>query len=194
MKKQVFQIQIALKGFKPKIWRRLLVPSDLLLSDFHLIIQTSMGWTNSHLHQFIKNETFYTVRMQDDDMWDEMDNVDYSKMKISDLLKNEKDRIIYEYDFGDGWEHELILEKVLPIDDKMNYPVCLKGAMNCPPEDCGGVWGYADMLEVLKQPDHKEYESYMEWLGDEFDPEYFDKEKVNDLLKKRDFGCFDPYE
>lgn len=191
MTKKVYQIQVALKGFKPKIWRRLLIPSDLLLSDFHKIIQTSMGWTNSHLHQFIKNRTFYTMKMQDDDFWNEMDNVDYKSIKISDLLRKEKEKIIYEYDFGDGWEHDIILEKLLPIDDKINYPVCLKGKMNCPPEDCGGVWGYSDMLEILKQPDHEEYESYIEWLGDEFNPEYFDKDEVNELLREKDYGSFE---
>lgn len=191
MTKKIYQIQIALKGFKPKIWRRLLIPSDLLLSDLHKIIQTSMGWTNSHLHQFNKNRTFYTVRMEGDDFWEEMDNVDYKSIKISDLLKKEKEKIIYEYDFGDGWEHDIILEKLLPIDDKINYPVCLKGKMNCPPEDCGGVWGYSGMLEILKQPDHEEYESYIEWLGDEFDPEYFNKDEVNELLKEKDYGYFE---
>lgn len=184
MTKKIYQIQIALKGFKPKIWRRLLIPSDLLLSDFHHIIQIAMGWTNSHLHQFIKNRTYYTGRMPgDDDYWDEMNNVDYKSMKISDLLKKEKTKIVYEYDFGDSWEHDIILEKILPIDNTINYPVCLKGKMNCPPEDCGGIWGYADMLEILQQPDHEEYESYIEWLGDEFDPEYFDLEETNELLR-----------
>jgi len=183
MAKKVYQIQIALKRSKPKIWRRLLVSSDLLLSDFHEIIQISMGWTNSHLHQFIKNNTFYTRRFEDDDFWEEMDNVDYRKMKISDLLKKEKEKIIYEYDFGDGWEHNIILEKILPFDDKLKYPVCLAGKMNCPPEDCGGIWGYSDMLEILKQPDHEEYENYHEWLGGDFDPAYFDETKVNESLK-----------
>lgn len=191
MTKKVYQIQVALKGFKPKIWRRLLIPSDLLLSDFHKIIQTSIGWTNSHLHQFIKNRTFYTKRMPDDDLWNEMNNVDYKKIKISDLLKKEKEKIVYEYDFGDSWEHDVILEKILPLDDKINYPVCLKGKMNCPPEDCGGIYGYSEMLEILKQPDHEEYESYIEWLGGEFDPEYFDKDKVNELLRKKNYGCFE---
>ena len=143
MAKKTYQIQIALKGFKPKIWRRLLIQSDLLLADFHKIIQTSMGWTNSHLHQFIKNQTFYTVRMPGDDTWDEMDNVDYKKMKISDLLKKEKEKIVYEYDFGDSWEHDVLLEKILPVDEKLKYPVCLTGEMNCPQEDCGGVCGYS---------------------------------------------------
>ena len=193
MTDKIFQIQIALKGFKPKIWRRILIPSDLLLSDFHKIIQTTMGWTNSHLHQFIKNRTFYSVKYADDDMWDEMDNVDYKKKKIriSDLIKVDKDKIIYEYDFGDGWEHDIILEKVLPVDNKIKYPICLIGKMNCPPEDCGGIWGYTDMLKILRQPDHEEYESFIEWLGDEFDPDYFNKDEVNDLLKEKDYGCIE---
>ncbi len=148
-----------------------------------------MGWTNSHLHQFIKNRTFYTVRMQDDVFWDEMRNVEYKKMKVSDLLKLEKERIIYEYDFGDGWEHDIILEKILPGDSSTKYPICLTGKMNCPPEDCGGIWGYAGMLEILMQPDHEEYDSYVEWLGEEFDPEYFDVNQVNDLLREKDYGC-----
>ena len=189
MDRQIYQIQVALKNFKPKIWRRILVPSNLLLSDFHKIIQTSMGWTNSHLHQFIKDQTYYTVRMKDDDMWEDMNSVDYKKMKIFDLLSVEKGKIIYEYDFGDGWEHEVILEKILPVDKKLKYPICLAGKMNCPPEDCGGVWGYAEMIEILKQPKHKEYENIIEWLGDELDPEYFDKEEVNEYLQTKDYGC-----
>ena len=189
MDRQIYQIQVALKNFKPKIWRRILVPSNLLLSDFHKIIQTSMGWTNSHLHQFIKDQTYYTVRMKDDDMWEDMNSVAYKKMKIFDLLSVEKGKIIYEYDFGDGWEHEIILEKILPVDKKLKYPICLAGKMNCPPEDCGGVWGYAEMIEILKQPKHKEYENIIEWLGDELDPEYFDKEEVNEYLQTKDYGC-----
>jgi len=172
-----------LTRFKPKIWRRLLIPSDLLLSDFHMIIQISMGWTNSHLHQFIKNRTFYTERMTDDDTWGELDNVDYMNMKIFDLLKREKEKIVYEYDFGDGWEHDVLLEKILPGDEKLKSPICLAGKMACPPEDCGGVWGYADLLEILKNPKHEEYDSYMEWLGGEFDPEHFDKDEVNKMLR-----------
>lgn len=191
MTKKTYQIQIALKGSKPKIWRRILVPSDLLLSDFHKVIQTTMGWTNSHLHQFIKNRTFYARRMPDDYTWEELNNVDYKEIKISDLLKKEKEKIVYEYDFGDSWEHEIILEKILPIDEEKKYPVCLTGKNNCPPEDCGGIWGYSDLLEILKHPDHEEYEEYSEWLGEDFDPKYFDKDKINKMLRTKDFGCFE---
>lgn len=188
MATKIYQLQIVLKGSKPKIWRRLLVSSDLFLSEFHMVLQTTMGWTNSHLHQFIKNRTFYTVRMPDDDSWGEMDNVDYEKIRIDDLLKKENEKIVYEYDFGDSWEHDVILEKIHPSDDEFKYPICLAGKMNCPPEDCGGVWGYADMLAVLKQPDHEEYENYIDWLGDDFDPKYFDVEEVNEMLRSEDHG------
>lgn len=191
MPNKTYQVKITLKGSKPSIWRQVLIPSDLSLPDFHKVIQTTMGWTNSHLHQFIKNRTYYAPKMPDDIFWDEADNVDYSKLKISDLLKKEKEKIIYEYDFGDGWEHEIVLEKI--EDDAMNKKdvTCLKGKNSCPPEDCGGIWGYYDMLEILKDPDHEEYEDYSEWLGVDFDPTYFDIEEVNEMLGSKNFGTFD---
>jgi hypothetical protein len=191
MSTTIFQIQITLKGLKPKIWRRILITSDTLLFDFHKIIQTIMGWTNSHLHQFIKNGRFYTIIYEYEDFVEDVNNIDYRKkgLKVSDLLSGEKDKIKYEYDFGDGWVHDIILEKVLPHDNNINYPVCVAGKMNCPPEDCGGIWGYSRLLEILKQPKHEEYESYIEWLGDEFDPEHFDKNEVNYLLRTKDYGC-----
>ena len=114
--KKIFQIQILLKNITPKIWRRLLVDSDILLPDLHKIIQTSMGWTNSHLHQFIKDKRFYAQEREDDGFWSELDNVDYSAIRLNSLLKKEKDKIIYEYDFGDGWQHDVILEKILPTN------------------------------------------------------------------------------
>ena len=191
MKQKIYQIQIALKRSKPKIWRRILAPSDLLLPDLHKIIQTTMGWTNSHLHQFIKDQTFYVRKTEEDMFWEDLDNVDYSNIKISDLLKKEKDKIIYEYDFGDGWEHDIILEKIDPDIKYKDLPVCIAGKNHCPPEDCGGVWGYEDLLYILKNPDHEDYEDYMEWLGGDFDPKYFNKNEVNEMLKLDDYGCFE---
>ncbi len=186
-----YQVQIALKGIKPKIWRRILIPSELLLSDFHKIIQTVMGWANCHLHQFIKNGKRYSIKHPEDDFWDYSTNIDHRRMKIrvKDLLQKEKDRMIYEYDFGDGWEHEIILEKIIPTDKKLKRPTCLTGKMNCPPEDCGGIWGYVNLVEIIRNPKHKEYKLYMDWLGGEFDPEYFDKDEINELLRERNFGC-----
>ncbi|MFH1121928.1 MAG: plasmid pRiA4b ORF-3 family protein [Bacteroidota bacterium] len=188
--KATYQIQISLQSSKPKIWRRILIPSDMKLSDFHKVIQTSMGWTNSHLHQFIKDGNYYLLKMKDDIFWDDMDNVDYKKMKVSDLLTFEKEKMVYEYDFGDSWYHDIVLEKIHPFQKDQILPVCIKGKMNCPPEDCGGVWGYLQMLEILSQPGHEEYNSYLEWLGEEFDPEHYNQEEINAMLREKNFGAF----
>lgn len=181
---EIYQIQITLAGYKPKIWRRVLIQPDMLLSDFHIVIQIVMGWENSHLHQFIKNKTFYTLRLEDDWTWEEMKNVDYKEIKISNLLSTVKERIDYEYDFGDSWHHDIILEKILPGDKKIKYPVCIDGNLACPPEDCGGIWGYAEILEILKNPEHEAYKGYREWIGKQFDPDKFDKDAINKNLRK----------
>ena len=175
----MYQIQISLKGSTPKIWRRLQLKSDTFLPKLHHIIQITMGWTNSHLHQFIKNKEFYG----DSSLNDDFDVVDYRKIKLSAMLMKEKDKFTYEYDFGDSWEHTILLEKILPVDSNTKYPVCIAGEMNCPPEDCGGVWGYAELLKILGDPKHEEYEEYKEWLGDDFNPNEFDLEEINAMLR-----------
>ena len=140
-----------------------------------------MGWENYHLHQFICNQVFFGPT-DDDDMWEDQFQ-DYSAIKLSDLLTTEAQKMQYDYDFGDGWEHTIILEKILPYDSNVVYPVCVTGKMKCPPEDSGGVWGYMEMLEILKQPKHKEYKHYRQWIGRSFDPEKFDKDAVNKNLR-----------
>ncbi|MBC8346187.1 MAG: plasmid pRiA4b ORF-3 family protein [Candidatus Marinimicrobia bacterium] len=190
MKNKTYQIQIALKNFKPKIWRRVLIPSDLLLPDFHKIIQTSMGWSNGHLHQFTKDHIYYSLKTVDSEFWDEQVDVDYTQIKVSDLLIKEKGKILYEYDFGDDWEHDITLEKILPHDPELKIPVCLKGKMNCPPENCGGVWNYAKMLESLGKPKQNDYSWFFEFIENHFDPEYFNVNEINEMLKTEDYGCF----
>ena len=147
-----------------------------------------MGWTNSHLHQFIKDKTFYTERIPGDDLWHEMNNVDYKGIKLNELLRFVNNTIIYEYDFGDAWSHEILLEKFIKSDDSIKYPICLGGKMKCPPEDVGGIGGYVEMLKVLRNPNNDEYESYITWLGGHFDYKEFDIDKVNKLLAKRNYG------
>ncbi|MDA3905783.1 MAG: plasmid pRiA4b ORF-3 family protein [Bacteroidales bacterium] len=194
MEKTNYQIKISLKNSKPNIWRRIVISSDTSLEDFHKIIQTTMGWTNSHLHQFIKGKTYYLVPLDDDnDFFGFVETIDYIEEKIivSDLLVKEKDKIVYEYDFGDGWMHDILLEKILVKDPKLMIPVCLKGKMCCPPEDCGGIWGYYQLLDIIQNPKHSEYEEMIEWLDEDFEPEYFDKEYINELLQEEDFGSLD---
>ena len=131
---KIYQVKITLKRSKPAIWRTLLIPAEMRLGDLHRTIQIAFGWENSHLHQFIKDRKFYTVRFPNDDFWDDLDNVDYKKDKtcIFDLLNALKESIIYEYDFGDSWEHEIVLEKILPVDPQQTYPICLDGRAKRP--------------------------------------------------------------
>lgn len=180
-KVMTYQLKIILRDIEPTIWRRFLVKSSVKLPVLHGIIQTVMGWTDSHLHHFIKKGTFYCIP---DEFSDELPTRDYRKVKVSDLLAAKGDKVIYEYDFGDGWEHDLILEDILPLGEGRFYPKCLAGKRNCPPEDCGGSWGYEDILKALKAEDKTEYEDLLEWVGD-YDPEYFDLDQTNEMLKIR---------
>jgi Plasmid pRiA4b ORF-3-like protein len=107
---------------------------------------------------------------------------DEKRVKLSQIAMQEKVKFVYTYDMGDDWEHEILVEKILPPDPQIVYPICLKGKGACPPEDCGGVWGYKDLLTVLQQPEHPEYASMLEWVDDDFDPNFFDLDDVNELL------------
>lgn len=182
----IYQLKITLLGTKPPIWRRILIESNTLLPDLHKILQTTMGWTNSHLHQFIHGRTFYAAPSE----WDDLGNIDYSHISIASLLKKEGNNLEYEYDFGDGWRHQILLEKILDKDKKQVYPICIAGERACPPEDCGGVWGYQDLLKTIKNPKSPEYEELMEWIGDIFDPEEFEIKEVNEMLQEEDYGTF----
>ncbi len=184
----LLQIKITLKGIRPPIWRRFLVPEGLSLSDLHDVIQKVMGWWNSHLHQFVYRKKRYG--MPDPD-WDFDRIIDDSTVALKDLSLSPKDKILYEYDFGDGWEHELRVEKILPAEGRLS-PVCLKGARACPPEDCGGSWGYASLLEAFKNPEDEAYASWKEWLPKNFDPEHFDLDGINSRLSSRKWRLLSP--
>jgi hypothetical protein len=187
MSSKIYQIQISLKYSKPKIWRRILIYSNTKLSDFHKILQICTGWRNYHLHQFVKDGICYTKKIDDDF---DGDIVDYKNIKVKDLLKLEKDKIFYEYDFGDSWEHNIVLEKILSYDNNVKYPICINGKRNFPPEDCGGIYGYEELINILKNPNHKEYKNMVEWLDSldytNFDSEYFNKNEINNFLKEFD--------
>jgi hypothetical protein len=175
---QFFQIKITLKDIEPPVWRRIVVAPDIKLERLHDVLQIVMGWTNSHMHQFeapagcIADPTFGLEETQSS-----------RKTTLQSVLRGPRSHIRYEYDFGDGWDHQILLEKVVELD-KPVLALCLGGARACPPEDCGGPWGYANLLEILKDPNHPEYEEMSEWIGPGFDPEAFDAEEVNKQLAR----------
>lgn len=175
----IYQLKVTLRGSKPPIWRRIQVPADINLGKLHRILQVVMGWTDSHLHQFIVGHSYYGE--PDPEMGPEIR--DEKRIKLSQIVTGEKFKFTYEYDFGDSWEHEVLVEKILPPEPGGRYPICLKGARACPPEDVGGVWGYDSFLEAIGNPNHPEHEDMLEWVGDEFDPEAFDLDEVNETLR-----------
>jgi prevent-host-death family protein len=175
---EVYQLKITLKHIRPPIWRRVLVPCSFTLGQLHNVIQVAMaGWHGGHLHEFEIDGSHYGEPPSPEEDWG-VTIVNEAKVKLEDIL-GEKSKFLYTYDFGDDWQHEIVVEKVLPIDPQVRYPICLKGKRACPPEDCGGPWGYAELLEILANPSHPEYEDRCEWLIAEFDAEWFDLEGVN---------------
>ena len=140
-----------------------------------------MGWENYHLYQFRIERTDYSGPNPE---WGPEEMKNAKRVRINQVARGEKTKFIYEYDFGDGWEHEILVEKLLPQEPEVRYPVCLAGKRACPPEDCGGIGGYYYLLEVLENPTHPEHEGMLEWVGGSFDPKAFDLEQVNQRLRR----------
>jgi hypothetical protein len=161
-----FELDVRLQGIAPPIWRTVEVPGAWSLEDVHYALQVAMGWTNSHLHQFVIGKTSYGMVDVDgaEDVEDERDH------RLQDLVGH-GESFVYEYDFGDGWEHEVTVNKVSTVA-KPPQPRCVAGERACPPEDCGGTSGYERLLEVLADPAHEAYEATRTWSND-FQPESF---------------------
>jgi Plasmid pRiA4b ORF-3-like protein len=176
----VYQIKVTLKGSRPPIWRRMQVINDTTLAQLHRLLQCVMGWEDAHLYQFVVSG----IRYGDPRLLGELDAEDARTVPLATLGLCEKRKFLYEYDFGDSWEHELLVEKILPRDEGKRYPVCLTGKRTCPPEDCGGIWGYASFLEAIRDPEHPEHDEMLEWVGGEFDPDIFDLDEVNRELQR----------
>lgn len=167
---KVLQLKLTLKWSKPPIWRRVQVKDNLRLGDLHAVIQAAMGWGDCHLHQFSIQGRNFGVPSDED--WEDV--ADEDKVRLAGLGLGPKRRFTYEYDFGDGWQHEILVEKVLPSEDGVKYPRCSAGKMACPPEDCGGIYGYYNMLAVVADPAHPDHADLRDWLGDSFKPDEFD--------------------
>jgi len=181
--KTIYQLKVTLVDSKPPIWRRILVPDSVTLSQLHAILQIVMGWTDSHLHMFTINGQIYGD--PEDDETGDLGTKNEVRYRLNQFVSGEGFKFRYEYDFGDGWLHTLLVEKILPAEKGVRYPLCIDGKRACPPEDVGGVWGYDDVLQALANPHHPEHDRYLEWVGGKFDPERFDLDEVNDGLHHR---------
>jgi hypothetical protein len=175
------QLKLSLRGVsKPPVWRRLLVPTDIRLDRLHEVIQTSMGWTDTHLHVFSTAAGEYGVPDPDLGFRNERN------ARLGQFLRQQGDRVQYAYDFGDGWEHDIVLEKHVDADAAAQLPACVAGKGACPPEDCGGPWGYADLKDTLADPGHEDHGHMLDWLGleraEEFHPAACDLAEINEVL------------
>ncbi|HDR51548.1 MAG TPA: plasmid pRiA4b ORF-3 family protein [Mariniphaga anaerophila] len=187
---ETYEFKIQIKGItRPPVWRRITVPSDYSFYDFHQIIQKAFGWWSSHPFQFSENgfgsSQVITEIYEDVDSGFE-EQIDAEEIYLSDVFHKERQKFIYIYDFGDSWEHTITLEKILP--EKTGYPELLDGKGQCPPEDCGGVWGYENFKEIMANKKHPEYEEFAEWVGleenEEWDPKEFDLKRTQSVIKE----------
>lgn len=177
---EVYQLKITLDGSRPKIWRRILVKPTTPLSKLHFIIQTAMGWEGGHMHQFeVQGENYGCTNPE----WGDPSVLDERKLTLAEIAPNVA-AFTYEYDFGDDWQHEIKIEKLIPTEQGKTYPACIAGERACPPEDCGGIWGYYELLKALKNPKHEEHEQMTEWVGEDFDPKHFVPNEINLSLSR----------
>ena len=170
----VYQLRVVLRGVSPLIWRRLLVCGESTVADLHAVLQIAFGWSDEHLHRFVIQGRHYG----DDG------RADPRRVRLSDLGLRVGERWLYEYDFTDGWQHDLRLEQIVTLVPGQSYPRCTGGHRAAPPEDCGGPWGYADFLAAIRDPEHESHRELKEWVGGKFDPERFSVEAVNKSLRQ----------
>jgi len=176
------QLKITLQGTNPPIWRCVLVDKKTTFGQLHLIIQIVMGWTNSHLYEF--NMDGYRIAEPNEEFDSELDieTVDSATVDLDSIISGLKGQFEYIYDFGDSWSHQIVVEKTLPRGVHTRIPVCLDGKLNCPPEDCGGIHGFYNLLDILGNKRHPERRDLIEWLGGEYDKEYFNISDINAAL------------
>ena len=177
----VHRLKVTLRGVKPPIWRRVEVASDIKLSDLSDVLEAAMGWYGGHLHAFAAGGVHYEV--PDPDGFSSGPRPkDERKARLGEVLPAVKSKMRWDYDFGDGWEHDVVVEAIEPRRANVTYPVCLAGKRACPPDDCGGPWGYAELLDVLADPDHPEHDERADWVPDSFAPEFFDAAEATSAM------------
>ncbi|KVV10226.1 plasmid pRiA4b ORF-3 family protein [Burkholderia ubonensis] len=180
-----YVLRVELKYIKPAIWRRIIVPGSIRLGKLHVVLQLAMGWEGGHLHEFVFGETNYG---EPDDFGFQSDPpmLNEARVTLAKALGGLKS-FTYVYDYGDNWQHRIKVEKALVPDPDMRRPLCLDGQNACPPEDVGGVPGYADFLEAITDPTHEEHDHFLEWCGGSFDSAAFDLVLANQRLSEVKF-------
>lgn len=184
----VYQLKITLLDTKPPIWRRVLIDGAGTLDHLHEVIQAAFGWWGYHLHDFEVGRTRYAVPDPDDD-WG-APTKDERRTRL-DAIAKAGSKLTYTYDFGDNWRHSIVVEKVLAADATTSVPALVDGRRAAPPEDCGGTWGYRELLDVLADPTHAERDERREWIGRPFDPDAFDPSEFEDNLRNQQLAGFD---
>jgi len=172
------RLKVTLEGVEPPVWRRLVVPSEFTLFDLHCAIQVAMGWEDCHLHDFEIKRQRYALPDADDFG----SPLDETRASLRDVA-GPRAKIRYQYDFGDSWNHVIVVEKILE-DTEVAPPICTDGARACPPEDSGGPWGYSEKLQALADPEDEDNEELRDWMGEDFDPERFEIDAINRQLLK----------
>ena len=181
---EVYQLKIVLAGTQPPVWRRVQVPGNVSLARLHKVIQLCMGWSGTHMHHFVVGRECYAPPAKGDDRG-AAQVIDEARVKLGDLKVKIKKSFLYEYDFGDSWQHVIHVEKVIAAKETiLKYPVLLDGGRACPPEDIGGIPGYEDFLAALQDPADEENAELIEWYGNDYDPDRLDIAAINKLLKK----------
>jgi hypothetical protein len=167
-----YEIKITLLNLEPAIWRRVLVPRDITLGKLHYVIQIAMGWDDEHLHEFVIARKRYGPLMPDPIGFGEP-LVNEDMVHLNGVAKP-KAKFVYLYDFGDDWQHEIRIERELKSTLGQRQAICIAGENACPPEDCGGTYGYPELLAILSNPQHEEYDEMRDWVDEDFDPSRFD--------------------
>ena len=177
----IYQLRIELLDLAPVIWRQVLVPASIKLHKLHVVLLWTMGWDGGHLHEFVIGHDHYGIPDPDYDTPPLIQRED--RITLSAALGARK-AFTYLYDYGDGWEHRVTVEKILPPDPGLKSPRCLDGAHACPPDDVGGPPGYVAFLQAINDPKHDEHESMLEWCGGSFDPAAFRIDDINETLRQ----------
>ncbi|MEA2025668.1 MAG: plasmid pRiA4b ORF-3 family protein [Chloroflexota bacterium] len=179
MKHSVHRLKVKLRSVKPPVWRRIVVRSEMTLEELSPVLEAAMGWYGGHLHVFDIGGTYYG---RPDPEWGN-DDLDEGKFRVRDVLTDVGSKSKWDYDFGDGWEHDIVVEEIGSAEPDVEYPICLTGRRACPPEDCGGPWGYSNLLDALADPAHPDHEELSEWMSRGFDPAHFDLEETNAAMR-----------